>query len=759
MTRWFRRPLLQAAAVALLYGLLGALYVRSLFETLSTRIASDPYDPVLNATILWWNATVVPFTTAWWNQPQFHPALGVTAFTETLVGLAPLSSPLYWLTGSVVATYNLVFFLSWPLCAAGGALFVHRLTKRVDAAILGGLAFGFSPYRLAEIGHLQSLCAFGLPLALAGVHGYVDQRRRRWLALFGAAWLVQSLANGYYLLFGSVLLALWTLWLCSSRRGWSAVGPVLTTAVVSSLPLVAVLWRYKQVHDIYGLRRMYIETLTFSAHPDSWMQVSGLVRAWSGLVPSGGDDLFPGLTAIALTLTAVMLAALRRQAEPEPSRPRRVAKRVLAAAVLLSVAALGVMLQRGPWEFGIDGRTVFKMRDPYRALALLALATGALLALSRRLRRALGERHPQLFLAGATLLMALLACGPVLSVHDAVILDPSPYRWLMQLPGFDQVRVPSRFWMLGVLTLSASAGVAFASIAARLRPAVARTLFLFCAAGILADGWITAVPTADAPQSWASLRAGTTPILELPLGPDWDGAATYRTTVHHRRVVNGVSGYDPPFYAPLQVGLREQQPEALAALASLGAFDAVISPANDPDGAWTRYALGAPGATRVPNTEGLVVVRVPAGSFDEGRVGGALPVARATSSRGDPSATVDHQLDTDWVDAPQHPDQWLQLELNAAQDVGGVSLAIEEHAGDFPRHVRVEVQDEGEVWRSVWHGDAAARVFLAAQREPRSGWLRLAFPSTHTRMVRIRQTATSAVGWRVPEAEVNAPAR
>ena len=759
MTRWFRRPSVQAAAVALLYGVLGALYLGPLFTALSTRIASDPYDPVLNATILWWNATVIPFTTAWWNQPQFHPALGVTAFTETLVGLAPLSSPIYWLTGDVIATYNLVFFLSWPLCACGGALLVHRLTKRVDAAVLGGLAFGFSPYRLAEVGHLQSLCAFGLPLALAGVHGYVDERRRRWLVLFGTAWLVQSLANGYYLLFGSVLIALWTLWLCSSRRGWSAIGPVVATAVVSSLPLVAVLWRYKQIHDVYGLRRMYIEALTFSAHPESWFQVSGVVRVWSGLVPSGSDDLFPGLTAVALTLAAVVVAALTRQGEPDPSRQRQVTKGVLVVVVLLSVAALGVMLRRGPWELGVDGRTWFRMRDPYRALGLLALASASLLALSRRLRRAVNERHPQLFLVGATLLMALLACGPVLSVRDTVILDPAPYRWLMRLPGFDQVRVPSRFWMLGVLTLSASAGVAFASIAARLRPSFVRALFVVCAAGLLADGWITAVPTADAPPTWASLQAGTAPILELPLGPEWDGAATYRTTAHHRRVVNGVSGYDPPFYAPLQVGLREQQPESLAALASLGEFDVVIDPEHDAAGSWTRYALGARGAVRTANADGLVVVHVPAGSFDEGRVGKALPVARATSSRGDPAATIDGRLDTDWVDAPQHPEQWLQLELSAMQDVGGVSLAIEEHAGDFPRHVRVEVSDEGEVWRSVWDGDTAARVFLAAQREPRTGWLRLAFPATHARMVRIRQTATSAVGWRVPEAEINAPAR
>jgi hypothetical protein len=31
-----------------------------------------------------------------WNQPWFHPASGISAFTENLVGLAPIATPAYW---------------------------------------------------------------------------------------------------------------------------------------------------------------------------------------------------------------------------------------------------------------------------------------------------------------------------------------------------------------------------------------------------------------------------------------------------------------------------------------------------------------------------------------------------------------------------------------------------------------------------------------------------------------------------------------
>lgn len=57
-------------------------------RTLLTHLAVDAGDLALNASVLWWNATVLPFTPAWWNQPWFYPTPGVTAFTENLTGLS-----------------------------------------------------------------------------------------------------------------------------------------------------------------------------------------------------------------------------------------------------------------------------------------------------------------------------------------------------------------------------------------------------------------------------------------------------------------------------------------------------------------------------------------------------------------------------------------------------------------------------------------------------------------------------------------------
>ncbi len=130
-----------------------------------------------------------------------------------------MASPIYWLTHNPLTAYNLTLFLTWPLSAFAVYLLVVFLTRREDAAVLAGLAWAFTPYRLSELGHLQSLSAYWLPLMLLGLHGFLARRRLPWLVLFGAAWLCQSLANGYYMLFGAVLIGMWLAYFCSSRDG------------------------------------------------------------------------------------------------------------------------------------------------------------------------------------------------------------------------------------------------------------------------------------------------------------------------------------------------------------------------------------------------------------------------------------------------------------------------------------------------------------------------------------------------------------
>src|SRR5262245_15742521 len=195
------RPYALPLAVFALYVLLAIAFTWPLVRDARTHIASDPGDPILNASILVWNATTIPFSPRWWNAPHYYPTPGVTTLTENLLGMYPVASPVYWLTHNPLLAYNLTLFVTWPLSAFAVFWVVRALTGRAEAAFVAGLAFGFSPYRAVGFGHLQTLATFGVPFALVGAHRFLETGRCAWLVLFGAAFLQQGLANGYYILY------------------------------------------------------------------------------------------------------------------------------------------------------------------------------------------------------------------------------------------------------------------------------------------------------------------------------------------------------------------------------------------------------------------------------------------------------------------------------------------------------------------------------------------------------------------------------
>ena len=196
---WVRR--FHALSALLAYAFITLYLTYPLVLQIGSAVASDAGDPLLNTWILSWNARTLPFTTDWWNAPMFYPAEGVLAFSENLLGLSILSTPVIWLTNNPLLAYNLVFLLSFPLSGAAAYLLAFELTRRRDAAWVAGLLFAFCPYRMGQMPHLQVLVSFWMPLALFGLHVYLRDGRARWLVLFGSALLFQGLSNLYFLLF------------------------------------------------------------------------------------------------------------------------------------------------------------------------------------------------------------------------------------------------------------------------------------------------------------------------------------------------------------------------------------------------------------------------------------------------------------------------------------------------------------------------------------------------------------------------------
>src|SRR5688572_16816894 len=102
---------------------------RDVLASIGSRIVSDAGDPVLNAAILAWNARHVPWTDAWFNFPGFHPLTDILTFSEHLLGVSVLSTPVFWLTGNPLTAYNAAVLGTCVLSGLAMSALVLRLTQ------------------------------------------------------------------------------------------------------------------------------------------------------------------------------------------------------------------------------------------------------------------------------------------------------------------------------------------------------------------------------------------------------------------------------------------------------------------------------------------------------------------------------------------------------------------------------------------------------------------------------------------------------
>jgi hypothetical protein len=323
---------------AICYLLVTALLFHNLLPVVTTHLFGDLGDPLLNASILAWNAKHLPLTADWWNFPAFAPLSGVTAFTEHLLGAYPLTSPIIWITGNPVLAYNALQLLTLPLNGLAAFALVRELTGSSICAFIGGLGFAFAPFTGEHVSHIQMLMAFGMPLALYGLHRYLKYGGTRDLVWFGLGWLSVTLSNAYMLVFFPILIALWAIWFFrrADGRQWLAVG---VTAAVATLPVVPLLIGYHNRQTAYGFFRSYSEILSQSAGLQSLAGINQRAVVWVGWLPNTfyEQSLFPGFAILALVAIGIAAAVVSR----EHRAWRRVVFFYLAAAVVLWAFTLG----------------------------------------------------------------------------------------------------------------------------------------------------------------------------------------------------------------------------------------------------------------------------------------------------------------------------------------------------------------------------------------------------------------------------------
>ena len=751
-------PRARAIVLATLgYSLISIAYTWPLAIKLTTGVAHDLGDPVLNTWILWWSGTqAVPLTAAWWNAPAFYPLPGILAFSEHLLGLVPISTPLILLTHQPLLGYNVALIAAFALSALGAHFLAYTITRRHDVSIVAAVAFAFAPYRLAQTPHIQVLSAYWTPVCLAALHRYDRTASPRWVVVAAAAWVLQAMACGYYLFFSTVLIALWLGWFALGRWPWRRLAVVIGAFAAGSLLLAPFLFGYQKIlRDTYGLSRSIGEIRFFSADVAGLLLASEdlLVWGWVHVFQRPESSLFPGVVIVCL---AIFVLYRSQPFRTDASEPRRIviARRVLAVLLALLLVATVIPIVYGTFRLSVGGIRLLSIARADKPLTLALFAALGLMSTLPRLRDAFHRRSVLGFYLLAAFAMWVLALGPDPTVMDLRALYQAPYGWLMRLPGFDGLRVPARFWVMTLACLAVIGAIAVDRLSGRAR----RILVVVAVAGLLLDGWPRTFPVQAAPPLRPS-PSGSTLRLDLPMSDDTDAQALYQQMFDPVPLVNGFSGYAAPHYYALRTMMSESDPRILQVLAARGPLGVVIDHAGDADGALRKLVLAAPGATVERMERDWSSYRVPqsVNPPDIPDVTGApVRIKSLVTFPSPPHAyrALDGLRDTRWSGGKQEQSAEATIELEAATHVGQVVIDQGVFVGDYPRTLTIDVSADGGTWEQVWKGDTGLHAYFGALRHPKEVPLVLPLNRDNVRFIRLRQVGFGPRDWSIAELHV-----
>jgi len=709
-----------------------------LARQLSTVLPHDLGDPLFSTSMLWWNAHVTPLTARWWDGFSFFPAGGTLAYSDHRLGESLLASPLQWAGAGAVTAYNITLLATFPLCAIAGYWLGFVLTGRHDAALVSGLAFGFNPYRMAHIEHLELLAAFGMPMALAALHRYAHTRRRSSLAALTIALVLQALCSTYYALFFTIVVMLWMVWFLrwTDRHAVLAILIACACAAVILAPIGIGYWRLQTQHD---LARSFIEIQTYSADLSSWFTASPLIAVWRWTAPWNGPErqLFPGSTVIALTTGGLFLS---RSRSPRRAGFNRVGRWLLIVSSLFAAAALWVSWI-GPWSVTIAGIRI-SAHQSFKPTTVAMAAFAVAIACHGTVQDAFRRRSPFAFYIIATIALMVLSLGPTPSFLGAQFLYRPPYAWLMELPLFAHgVRAPARFAMPAMLTLSAAAALAYAHLA--VMTSRRQVILPLLVAGFIADTWITGLALPPVPGPLPAVGNNVAAILSLPFGDaEQEAAAVYRALQTGRKSVNGMGGYDPLHYAILRLALTEGDDTALDVVAEHGPLLIAVDTAADLKRGWRAFVQRQVGIERIREDSQFMLFALPGRDpAPGGATGPRTPIVAAWDDRGplDLRPLVDDDPATGWYRPDvQFPGEMLVVDVGAVTPLVSVDMSLGRNGETYPRRLGIATSTDADHWTPIFSGQTGGRAYRAALGNPRDVRLTFSLAGTPARFVRLR---------------------
>lgn len=588
-----------------LYFLLTILLLHPLPLHLSTGLLeAESGDPLLQIWAVQWNIHKLSTLSlsGYFDANIFYPYSNTFAFHDHLFGLGVLGLPVYTITQNPILTYNILLMLSFLLSAYGMFLLGNELTQNRYAAFLGGILFGFLPYRFAHLDHLNLLSIQWLPFCLLFLTRvlFADTgtiQRKTFLrtlasvSLFWACFLFQTLTSFNYLFMLAFTVGIYSVVIIAAQillyhhmliRPRTLILFVLG-GCLTGLLLVPFARPYLKANQEMGFERTLEEAESLSARlqnylaaPESNALYGRITRRFHSTTSPFPKEqiLFPGLFPI-----------------------------------VLAIVGMG-----GTWVFR---RRIIHDNQPQGQPSSLQLGAGSIPGNMRIFR------YTYLLLL---LVSVMLSLGPFVTLSGTRF--SLPYTWLYtRIPGFSSMRVPARFGLLASFSLVMLAVIGLARLYEHLRDIQKtefHTLKYLLLTGVLGgiiilEYFSFAKPlsfypatsrTIPAVYRWLAGQPEDFPFIELPVRSVKDDFEyTYYSTFHWKRLVNGRSAFLPNGIIQIEAGMQGfPSPQSIDLLKSLGLQYVIYHPERERQG----RPLSLPEDVQVLKTFGTdLVLKIP----------------------------------------------------------------------------------------------------------------------------------------------------
>ena len=520
----------------------------------------DPGDPILISWIIgWMQHQLIHDPGNLFDGNMLYPLKKTLTFSEHFFPQAVISIPITLIFNNPILTHNLLLFFSYVFAAFAMFLLVGHLTKNNTAAFVSGIIFAFSAFHMSQTPHLQILSSGLIPMALLYLHKFFETSSQKHALLFSLFFTVQVLACLYYgLFFISILAVLIPLfliiyWQKIKLRGLLKLSwPLIVSGGILLFFSLPYLNWFKET----GFKRI----VASGADLGNYFAPMSRSVLFKWMTPLGANErhLFPGFLALFFMFLFVFIKI----------RYVKVSPRILRTAGLI----LGIVLFILAVSLAIKGNVIFNLFSIRISLVqlisiplsvvILTLCYWIVLFIIKNLKLSEQNREENwYFLIYAMLAVwaLFLSFGRAFSFFGQVSIDLSfPFAWLYNnVPGFNGIRVASRYAVFVLLSVSVLAGFGLKYWLRKFKKKRIKT-YLIVAIIILLNCEYLVIPHAmkslpvgkDIPPTytWIKENAQNNPIIELPFfgALGHNSIYMYFSLFHKKNIVNGFSGFMPP---------------------------------------------------------------------------------------------------------------------------------------------------------------------------------------------------------------------